>query len=184
MYVLCIACLAGLLVIGALTDIECRRLPNWLTGAVLGLYGLSVVVSPTPVDWMSAIIVAGLLFAIGFACFAFRLMGGGDVKLMAGLALWAGIDHIALFLIVTSLAGGLMSLVMLTLRRWATSPLFIMLSPFLGSMTGRPAAITGTSSSPGIAKEDMAEEDITSSLPYGVAIAAGGFAVIYALLQL
>lgn len=179
MYVLCIACLASLLVTGALTDIECRRLPNWLTSAVAGLYGLFVVLSPTPVDWMSAFIIAGLVFAIGFACFAFRLMGGGDVKLMAGLALWAGIDHIALFLVVTSFAGGLLSLVMLTLSRWEKSPLFMMLSPFLASMTRRPAAIIGASSS-----ADMAEGDVTCSLPYGVAIAAGGFAIIYALLQL
>ncbi|MGI9510984.1 MAG: A24 family peptidase [Geminicoccaceae bacterium] len=179
MYVLCIACLAGLLVTGALIDIECRRLPNWLTSAVVCLYGLAVAVSPTPIDWMSAFIVAAVVFVIGFACFAFRLMGGGDVKLLAGLALWAGVEHVALFLIVTSLAGGLLSVVMLTLRHAAKSPLLLMLSFFLTPITRRSAAIIGASSS-----ADTADGDVTGSLPYGVAIAAGGFAIIFALLQL
>ena len=179
---LCIACLAGLLVTGALNDIDCRRLPNWLTSAVAVLYALFVAVSPTPIDWMSAFLVAGLVFAIGFACFAFRLMGGGDVKLMTGLALWAGIEHIALFLTVTSLAGGLLSLVILMLRRWSRSPAFVMLASVSGQFTRRlhlPAALAGNPT-----PADVADEEITESLPYGVAIAAGGFAVIFALLQL
>ena len=134
---LCIALLAGLLVTGALNDIDCRRLPNWLTSAVVILYALFVAVSPTPIDWMSAFLVAGLVFAIGFACFAFQLMGGGDVKLMSGLALWAGIEHIALFLIVTSLAGGLLSLAMIVLRRWIRSPAWLMLMPLADLITSR-----------------------------------------------
>lgn len=182
MSALCLACLAGLLVTGALIDIECRRLPNWLTSAVAALYALFVAVSPSPVDWMSAFLVAGLVFALGFACFAFGLMGGGDVKLMAGLALWAGIDHIALLLIATSLAGGLLAIVMLALRRWARSPLLLMLPSFSGLLpNGVLGSATDTDSPP---SPDMVEGGAACSLPYGVAIAAGGFAVIYALLQL
>lgn len=181
MDVICIACLAGLLVTGALSDIDCRRLPNWLTGAVAALYGLFVVVSPTPVDWGSAFLVASSVFALGFACFAFQLMGGGDVKLLAGLALWAGIEHIALFLTVTSLAGGLLSLAILMLRRWLRSPVLLMLTPVTDLVTRkfhRPAALAGNPPS-----TDLADVQINESLPYGVAIAVGGFAVIYALLQ-
>ncbi|MGI9487549.1 MAG: A24 family peptidase [Geminicoccaceae bacterium] len=179
---ICIAFLAGLLVTGALSDIDCRRLPNWLTSAVAILYALFVAVSPTPIDWMSAFLVAGLVFAAGFACFAFQFMGGGDVKLMSGLALWAGIEHIALFLIVTSLAGGLLSLVMIILRRWIRSPALLMLMPLAGLITSRldrPTSLAGSPSPAG-----LADDQINESLPYGVAIAAGGFAVIYALLQL
>jgi len=179
---LCIICLAGLLVVGALIDIDCRRLPNWLTASVVALYGLFVLVSPVPIAWMTAFAVAGLVFAVGFACFAFQMMGGGDVKLMTGLALWAGVDHIALFLIITSLAGGVLAIVMLRLRRWMDSPLFLFLSPLIDLITKRPvqpAAFTGTSSS-----ADLADVQADISLPYGVAIAAGGFAIIYAMLQL
>jgi prepilin peptidase CpaA len=182
MFVLCLGALAGLLVVGALIDVDCRRLPNWLTSAVAALYGLFVVVSPVPVDWMSAVVVAALVFAGGFACFAFGLMGGGDVKLIAGLALWSGIDQIALFVTTTGLAGGLLAIVMLTLRRWMASPLFLVLTLHSGALARKvfgPADIVSGSSSAG-----MTDRDAPVSLPYGVAIAAGGFAVIHALLQL
>lgn len=177
---LCLGCLVGLLVIGALIDIDCRRLPNWLTASVAALYGLFVVMSPIAVDWMTAFVVAGLVFALGFACFAMQLMGGGDVKLMAALALWAGSDHIALFLFVTSLAGGGLAILMLVLRRWERSPLLVFLSPLSSLISPRslgPAVPAGNPSA-------GSGSDLDFSLPYGVAIAAGGFAVIYALLQL
>ncbi len=182
MSVLCLGALTGLLVIGALSDIDCRRLPNWLTAAVAALYGLFVAVSPAPIDWMSAVVVASLVFALGFACFAFGLMGGGDVKLMTGLALWAGVEHITLFLIMTSLAGGVLSIVMLTLRKWSASPMVLALSvlsaPIIKKLMG-PAMVAGAPS-----PATMAEDNSKDFLPYGVAIAAGGFFVIYALLQL
>lgn len=182
MFPICLAILTGLLVIGALIDIEHRRLPNWLTSAVAALYGLFVVISPTPVDWMGAFVVASLVFALGFVCFAFHAMGGGDVKLMAGLALWAGPDHIALFLIVTSLAGGLLAIVMFTFRQWATSTMLLALSFLSAPIARRFPSLAFVASSP--CQSDVTETETQDSLPYGVAIAAGGFAVIYALLQL
>ena len=177
---LCLVVLTGLLVIGALIDIESRRLPNWLTGAVMALYGLYVAVNPQPIDWLSAFAVAGVVFLIGLACFTCQLMGGGDVKLMTGLALWAGLDHIAIFLVVTSVAGGALSIVMLMARRFASSPLVLMAGPVSGLVAKRLAGLAWSKSSPSSA--DMAETDTTESLPYGVAIAAGGLTVIYALL--
>lgn len=181
-FIICLSVLAGLLFVGALIDIESRRLPNGLTATVAALYGLYVAVSPTPVDWVSAVIVASAVFALGFVCFAFQLMGGGDVKLMAGLALWSGLDHIMLFLVTTSLAGGLLSIVMLLVRRCLRSPSFLMLSSYLGPVIRWVPGTTATAGAPSSA--ESTEKDDACSLPYGVAIAAGGFAVIHALLQL
>lgn len=175
----CLACLAGLLVMGALTDIEDRRLPNWLTAAVILLYGIFVIVSPAPVDWMGASLVAALVFAFGFASFAFHLMGGGDVKLMTGLALWAGVEHIALFLIVTSLAGGLLAIAMIMLRKGLALPF----AHLLANPIAKKRAASLVHAGPAPAQGAQAPE-LSASLPYGVAIGAGGIAVIYALLQL
>ena len=182
MAILCLACLAGLLVIGALIDIECRRLPNWLTASVAALWSLFVLASPTPVDWMGALAAGALVFAAGFLAFAFNVMGGGDVKLMAGLALWAGVDHVALFLLVTSLAGGGLAFAMMILRRWSHSPLLVMLAPLAGPLARKlPRPEPASGGSPATVLD---QADVDPTLPYGVAIAAGGFAVIYALLQL
>jgi prepilin peptidase CpaA len=179
---LCLSVLAGLLVVGSLTDIEFRRLPNWLTSAVAVLYGFFVMTSPTPIDWVSACVVAGLVFGFGFATFIFQLLGGGDVKLMSGLALWAGPDHLALFLIVTSLAGGCLAILTIAIRQtdlpqlaWVYSPI----SRLIQSKLGSPKTASSDPSS-----SELDQPIFAGSLPYGVAIAAGGFAVIYALQQL
>jgi prepilin peptidase CpaA len=41
--------------------------------------------------------------------FALKRIGGGDVKLMAATALWAGADYGIDFLLLTALAGGVLS---------------------------------------------------------------------------
>ncbi|NJO36382.1 MAG: hypothetical protein HC871_00695 [Rhizobiales bacterium] len=150
MATLCLGGLAGLLVVGALIDIDDRRLPNWLTSAVAGLYAVYVIVSPVPVHWMSASAMAGVVFVIGLAFYTFHLMGGGDVKLLAALSLWAGVDHLALLLISTSLAGGVLAIVMLGLRRMFRSPLALLLSPLfdlIARRSARPAMAGGHASS-------------------------------------
>lgn len=184
MFQLCLALLAGLLAIGVAIDIGSRRLPNWLTSAVAALYGLYVVVSPVPVDWIGASLVAGAVFAVGFGLFALNWLGGGDVKLMAALALWAGVEHLTLFLIVTSLAGGLLSIVFL-IRRWlfASPYLPLLLWPVYAILTPGGAAPESAADKTVLSTGDD-RTGTTESLPYGVAIAAGGLAVIHSLLQL
>ena len=96
----CIVCFAGLLtllVLAALTDLRERRIPNWLTGGVAALYPVYLAAQPDP---------GGLAggarprrrwsVVVGLGLFARELIGGGDVKLIAALSLWAGLDHFAL----------------------------------------------------------------------------------------
>lgn len=179
---LSLSALAGLLVAGSLTDIEYRRLPNWLTSAVAVLYGIFVIVSPTPIDWLGACVVAGLVFGAGFIAFSFHALGGGDVKLMSGLALWAGPDHIALFLLVTSLAGGGLAIFTLITRQIPKPQLDWFHAPICGFIRNKFCDLTATASSP--PSSHLTQSETAGSLPYGVAIAAGGFAIIYALQQL
>ena len=74
--------------------------------------------SPMPVAWLGALAVAAAVFVFGFVLFARQLIGGGDVKLIAAVSLWAGPEHLALFALVTSLAGGVLALGSLWYRRW------------------------------------------------------------------
>lgn len=184
MVIVSVAILAALLIIGAAIDIKSRRLPNWLTGGVAGLYVLYATTAPFPVDWTSALLVAGASFAVGFTLFAFNLMGGGDVKLISGLALWAGVDFIALFLLMTGLAGGVMSVCILLFRRLANHPLSLVFGPYISVVMANRLgfAFPASQSENGMRQTD--DEPGAGSIPYGVAIAAGGFAVICALLKL
>lgn len=68
-----------------------------------------------------------LLFALtvlaAFAgLFAAGLMGGGDVKLLAALALWLPIGRYAQMMVVVAIAGGVLTAVLLARHRWARRP--------------------------------------------------------------
>lgn len=182
-FTLCLI-LAVLLLIGAAIDIRSRRLPNWLTASVALLYLPYVLASPVPVDWVSGLAVASLSFALGFTLFALNFMGGGDVKLISGLALWAGLDLIAPFLLMTGIAGGAMSIGVLLYRRFMDHPWVATFLPYftvlVANRLGLP--VPAQRAAQGVGAIDT--DPTAGSIPYGVAIAAGGFAIISALLKL
>ena len=82
-----------------------------LIGTAIG-YGLL-----TPgFGWLSHIAATLLFFAVGVGLFALGWMGGGDIKLMTGIAAWTGLWGLVFQLLATSIAGGLMTLLILAVR--------------------------------------------------------------------
>ncbi len=175
------ACFGGLLtllILAALTDLRERRIPNWLTAGTAALYPLYLVLSPVSIAWLSALGLALLVGVVGALLFARELVGGGDVKLVAALSLWAGLEHFTMFALVTSLTGGIMSLAILWFQRW--SPLIhAHLAGFgLAALSARPDPARAAEAGPAGQRPAMA------TLPYGIAIAAGGVAVVVELMKL
>jgi len=103
---------AALLLVGAIADVRARLIPDWVSLGIAGLYPIYVIAAGSP-HWLGALGVALAVFVVGFALFALGLAGGGDVKLLAATALWAGPAMILPLLVVTGLAGGLVALVAL-----------------------------------------------------------------------
>jgi prepilin peptidase CpaA len=145
---------AGVMLTAAFED--CRRLviPNALVLALLLLWPFFIVTSPDPRTAFSAILCAALCFLVGAVLFARGYVGGGDVKLLAVAALWAGARALPSLLILTALFGGALALFLLT-------PLGMQLSALR-----RPAA--GPSELPEVAAK---------AIPYGLAIAAASLIV-------
>jgi prepilin peptidase CpaA len=56
------------------------------------------------------------LFGAGLVLFNFRLLGGGDVKLLTAVSLWAGLGTVWAMLVTTAIAGGLLGLSLLLIR--------------------------------------------------------------------
>jgi prepilin peptidase CpaA len=170
-HLLIIASYAGLLLAAAAQDMLTLRLPNRLSLAILLLYPGYVLVSPVPVEWQSALTLAGFVLAGGIFCFLMGWAGGGDAKLFTVVSLWAGPVHFPLFLLITGVAGGIIATVMLARRH---------LAPRLAP---RWAAAHGLTLPGGADLDPAARRAERMSLPYGAAIALGGLAVAVSLLM-
>ncbi len=111
--------LLALLLWAGLEDIRHREIADWKTGAIVLLApcwwwatGLSL--------WPDVAIQVALaigVFAVFAAAFHFGWMGGGDVKLIAALALWLPFAGFVSMLVAMSLAGGAITLAMLVEQR-------------------------------------------------------------------
>ena len=135
--------LALLLIVAAVIDVRTFTISNGLNAAVAllaPLYWLGVGLDPWP-GMAIQLAVAAAVFALFAVTFFIGMMGGGDVKLAAALALWFAPADTLKFLVIMSLAGGVLTLVVLAWHRFRKRP-------------GRP------------------------EIPYGVAIAFGGLAIL------
>ncbi len=153
-YVTSLVLFAAALVWGATSDLLWLRIPNWVVVTIAALYPIYVLSAAQPVAWQGALVLAVLVFAICFALYSFRLLGGGDVKFLAVVALWAGPLQITAFMLSTAIIGGLLAIM-------ATTPLRLLL-PYMAAATGVDA--------------DM-RQLMKLQIPYGIAIAAGGLVV-------
>src|SRR3984957_1852950 len=145
-------CFFALIILAALNDIREFRIPNRISLALLALYPLYVLSSPMPVAWLMALAIGSLVFVAGLTLFFCGLVGGGAVKFLAAVSLWAGPNLTLKLLIVMGLAGGVLgvaALGILYLRRYRST---------------------------GIAGVIVPDTTVAApKLPYGVAIAAGAF---------
>lgn len=101
----------------AASDLVTMTIPNWLCLLLLAAFGLCA--ASTGLGWA----ISGWHFAAGltvlvvcFGLFAAGWIGGGDAKLAAVTALWLGFEQLLPYLFVASLAGGLLTALILKLR--------------------------------------------------------------------
>lgn len=104
------------LVMAGVSDFRTLRIPNWLTGALALAFPVAALAVGQPVDWMSHLGAGLAVFAIAAGLFALRLMGGGDVKLLAATALWIGLGQILPYLTLVALVGGVFAVGCVMLR--------------------------------------------------------------------
>ena len=102
--------LVMMLITCAYNDVFYMKIPNLLTGSLAALFALWALTEGLPAMDVLQRIGVGLAIFVGAAIlFRFRLIGGGDVKLLAVTGLWAGPAVVISHLTITSLiAGGLL----------------------------------------------------------------------------
>lgn len=112
--------LAVLLLMAAWTDIKTRTISNELNAAIalLAVAFWWVAGEALWPDIAVRIGIAMLLFAIFAGLFMLKMMGGGDVKMIAALALWLPFPALLTMLTVMALAGGVITIILLVRQRW------------------------------------------------------------------
>ena len=110
--------LGGLLVSAGIEDARTREIANWKNAVVVLLaplwwYANGLDIWP---DMALQLGVALAVFAVFLLVFHFGLMGGGDVKLIVALALWLPFPAYLSMLMVMSIAGGVVTIVMMAER--------------------------------------------------------------------
>jgi len=114
------AVLAALLLWAGVEDVRRRTIANAKNAAIALLapvWWLAAGLQVWPDMAVQVAVAAAMLFLFALA-FRFGMMGGGDVKMIAALALWFPWTRFLELLVVMSLAGGAITVAMLIERRW------------------------------------------------------------------
>ncbi|WP_439570870.1 A24 family peptidase [Sphingomonas sp.] len=117
--VILLGLLVLILVSAGIEDARIREISNWKNAAIALLalpWWVTMGLSPWP-DMAIQLGVALGVFALFAAAFQFGMMGGGDVKMIAALALWFPFDKLISLIVIMSLVGGALTLVML-IDKW------------------------------------------------------------------
>lgn len=145
----------AVLIAAAGWDLASFTIPNFLQAVLLAGFAVFAVASHMALGALGWHLLAATIgFGIGFALFAFNLVGGGDAKLFACVALWFGFPDILNYALMASVFGGVLTLAMLGFRYL----------PLPGAL-GRQGWL-------------MRLHDPKAGIPYGVALATGAFAVL------
>lgn len=138
---------AACLLVAALSDLRRFIIPDWTSLAIATAFAGVAIFQPPGVI-VAGLATGALVFGGGALLFAAGWFGGGDVKLLASVALWAGPGDIAEVLANIAFAGaGLAALLLLRLR-WRTP------------------------------EDWRLQQPLQQPMPFGVAIAIGGWALI------
>ena len=108
-----IVALGALLIAAAITDLRARIISNRLNfviAALAPLWWIACGLNLWP-DVAVQLLVGGIVFILFAALFSMGMMGGGDVKLLAALALWFPWQAVISLLVLMALLGGLVTLV-------------------------------------------------------------------------
>ncbi|WP_020593793.1 A24 family peptidase [Kiloniella laminariae] len=151
--------LAILVGVAMLSDLIQMRIPNVVCLALALLFAITFVTGGSSIDILDHLMAMGIVLVSGIVLFSFRILGGGDVKLLTVLALWTGLKLLPVFITLLSLVGGGQVLLILLLRRYSHVFEYLL------------AKVNVTDSMPGWLRRG-------GEVPYGVAIGIALFIVM------
>ena len=153
--VLVVASLAG-----AAWDVTTQRIPNAFTFSIIGAAIVGQTLAFGPAAGVAALAIAIAAIVVGSFLHRCGWLGGGDVKLLAGIAAGLGAADVPALLIYTGLAGGALAILTTLSQRELRRTLVQVVRGF---------AYPGTS---------LRDARRRQPIPYALAIAAGSMLVL------
>lgn len=151
-----------LLVVGCISDLRTRKIPNELVLAILISGWLFALVAPDP--WRALLMsLAGVTigFGIWIVFYLLGVIGAGDVKFFAAAGAWLGPGATLRAALIAAVAGGVLAVVFLVLERR------------LGEVLRRTVLAASSGSLATIPEQTVVPGEGRKPLPYGVALAIG-----------
>ena len=143
-----------LMAYAASSDLFTMTIPNRLAIILVASFPLVAFLAGLGFnDALMNLAAGALVLACTFAMFSFGWIGGGDAKLAAATALWLGFGVLLDYLLLASIAGGVLTLALLAARKMPL-PAFVARWPWAARL-----------------------HDERTGIPYGIALAGAALAV-------
>jgi prepilin peptidase CpaA len=99
------------------SDAASYRIPNVIVIALLLGFAAASLAGSADIDWLDHFLAGAILFVCGIVFYSMGQMGAGDVKLLGAIALWGGMGALVPLVFWISVAGLLVIVGLLVLRR-------------------------------------------------------------------
>lgn len=133
-----------------ISDVRHLRIPNKYVLAVIAAFVIAFAVSPAAFGvWWHPFAAALVFLVVTYVMFVFNMLGAGDAKLGAALALWVGLPGLMAYMMYMMIAGGVLGVASLYIKKR---------KPFKNPRAGGWIATV---------------QDGGNAVPYGIAITVG-----------
>ncbi|MEJ2541401.1 MAG: prepilin peptidase [Gemmatimonadota bacterium] len=158
--------------VATVTDVRERRIPNWVTagGALVGVLFAAL---PSGIGLGASVLGLAVGLAVTLPVYAVGALGAGDAKLLAAVGAFMGAGSLLSVMLYAGLAGGLLGLLSAARRGVLIPVLLETKNWFIHAVTlGRHG------------RRHTIDDPEASTIPYGVAIAAGAMVAWFIPLSL
>jgi prepilin peptidase CpaA len=105
-----------LAIYAAVSDYQRLKIPNWISLTLCAMFLIYALRMESWADVGWHIAVGAGVFLAAVISYSFGVFGGGDVKMIGAVALWAGPERSVEFAMLTGLLGGALGVLILVAR--------------------------------------------------------------------
>ena len=131
-----------LLLYAAWHDVSTMWIPHWVSIALGVAFIPAAMAAGLSMNQIGLhLVIGGAVMLVCVGLFFLNVFGGGDAKVIAAASLWVGLPGMSAFVFWMALAGGLLGVLLLVLRKMKLKPTKEWSKRLLAPETGAPYAV-------------------------------------------